>query len=405
MGIDKMKNCKKSYCIKICILMMLLCILLSACDNRATVDNANDTLFIEGNGIGKQGVLSVVSGVITYFDYETGKGTVLCTRAQCMHELYDKDTNPNPECPAVSPDKSPIVTAFLANNNLYFATEGHIDMETGIRATKLYKADLDGENRVYLGEVVYGFRTFRSYVYKNYIFGLVNSIKVISDEEGVVSSESTLQAVALNIDTLEIINLSEPDEVESDLHAYVYDNKLYCTFQKYDKEAHEQSKELRVFSLDDFSLVDRFKTTGFSNIIYLKDHMYYSYTPDGADHTQLCKRNLKTNKETVLLLIENSENVTCGLSDVTEDYMIYSLLYYDNVNPAEDRGSFAFNMKDNSVKEVDFAYSGIYARVYKVLEDDYLLLRFFEEGKSAYRYIKTEDFINKSLDYVEVRPF
>lgn len=133
--------------------------------------------------------------------------------------------------------------------------------------------------------------------------------------------------------------------------------------------------------------------------------MYYSYTPDGADHTQLCKRNLKTNKETVLLLIENSENVTCGLSDVTEDYMIYSISYYDYVNPAEDRGSFAFNMKDNSIKEVDFSYSGIYARVYKVLEDDYLLLRFYEEGKSAYRYIKTEDFINQSLDYVEVRPF
>jgi len=389
----------------IILVLIILCFVLSACNNNSN-DNSNDTLFIESNAIGKQGVLSVRSGVITYFDYETGKGTVLCTRAQCMHELYDKDTNPNPECPAVSPDKSSLVTAFIANSKLYFATQGNMNRETGIGTTKLYRADLDGENRVFLGEIDYEFSVFRSYVYENYIFGIVRSMKFVTDEKGgSFSTESTLQAVALNIDTLEIINLSEPDEIGSDLHAYVYDNKLYCTFQKYDKEAHEQSKELRVFSLDDFSLVDRFKTTGFSNIIYLKDNMYYSYTPDGADHTQLCKRNLKTNKETVLLLIENSENVTCGLSDVTEDYMIYSISYYDYVNPAEDRGSFAFNMKDNSIKEIDFSYMGTYARVHTVLDDDYLLFRFHEEGKSAYWYIKAEDFINKTLDYVEVRPF
>jgi hypothetical protein len=337
---------------------------------------------------------------MTYYDYVAGKGTVLCTRLQCMHEVYEKDTNPNPDCPAVSPDQNPIKCAFIANGKLYFATDGSMNNEKGIVTSKFYKADLNGENRVYIGEADYDFRVFDTYIYENHIFGMVNSIKVVSNEGGTVNTESTLQAVALNLDTLEIACLSEPDEITDALKPYVYDGKLYCTF----RNTRNDMYEIRIFSLKDFSLVDTIQAKGFSYIKYYKDNMYYAYSQEGADEIDLCKRNLKTGKETVLHVYSDTKDVSCGIFTVTDDYIFYILTYYDGVNPAEDRGTYVFNMKDKSITETDFSYSGVYTPVFTAVDDEYILLKYAEKGKIVYRYIRAVDFINKSMDFIDIKP-
>jgi len=364
-------------------------------------DNSKDTFFINSfNAISKEGIVVTDRGIMTYYDYVSGKGTVLCTRLQCNHEVYDKNTNPNPECPAVSPDKNPIKCAFIANGMLYFVTDGFVDSEKGIVTSKLYKADFNGENRVYIGEIDYDFRVFDTYIYENHIFGIVNSIKVVGNEEGVVNTESTLQAAAINLETLETVYLSKPDEITDALRPYAYNDKLFCTFVN----AHNDIFEVRIFSLKDFSLIDTIQAKGFSYIKYSKDYMYYSYFNEGTEEINLCKRSLKIGKETTLHIFEDSKNVSCGLFTVTGDYIFYRLIYYDGINPSEDRGTFVFNMKDNSIIEVDFSYSGVYAPVFSAIDDEHILLKYTEKGKIVYRYMKAVDFIHKSMDFIDIKP-
>lgn len=385
---------------KIVFIVLIICIFLSGCNKNMT-DNSKDTLSINNyNSISKESIIVSDKGVMTYYDYATGKGSVLCTRLQCMHEVYEQDANPNPDCPAVSPDKYQIMCAFIANGTLYFATEGFMNSEKGIMTTKIYKADLNGENRVYIGQADYDFRVFDTYVYENHIYGTVNSIKVVSDEDGDVKTKSSLQAVALALDTLEITFLSEPDEITDALKPYVYDGKLYCTF----KNAYNDMYEIRIFSLKDLSLVDTIQAKGFSYVKYYKDNMYYSYYTDSTDEISLCKRSLKTEKVTVLNIFEDAKNVSCSIMTVINDYIFYIISYYDGVNPAENRGTYVFNMKDNSITETDFSYSGVYAPIFTAVDDEHILLKYTEKGKIVYRYIKAIDFINKTMDFIDIKP-
>ena len=386
--------------LKIVYIILILCIFLSACNKKMT-NNSKDTLFINSfNAISKEGIVVSDNGVMTYYDYITGKETVLCTRLQCNHEVYDKDTNPNPDCPAVSSDKYSINCVFIADGILYFTTEGPRNSEKGLMTSKLYKADLNGENRVYLGVIDYDFRVFDTYIYENYIFGIINSIKVVSNEEGIVNTESTLQAVAINLNTLETVYLSEPDEITDAIQPYVYDGKLFCAFIN----AHNDMSEIRIFSLEDFTLIDTIQAKGYSYIKYSKDYMYYSYFNEGTEEINLCKKSLRTGKVTTLHIFKDSKNVSCGLSAVTGNYIFYRLLYYDGVNPAEDRGTYVFDMKDDSINEIDFSYSGIYTPVFAAVDDEHILLRYTEKGKVVYRYMKAVDFIDKSMDFIDIRP-
>lgn len=61
-------------------------------------------------------------------------------------------------------------------------------------------------------------------------------------------------------------------------------------------------------------------------------------------------------------------------------------------------------MKDDSITEVDFSYSGVYTPVFAAVDDEHILLRYTEKGKVVYRYMKAVDFINKSMDFIDIRP-
>jgi hypothetical protein len=317
-----------------------------------------------------------------------------------MHEIYDKDTNPDPDCPAVSPDQYQIKCVFIANGKLYFATDGSINAEKGLVTTKLYKADLNGENRVYLGEVDYDFRVIDTYVYENHVFGLINSIKIINNTDGNVNTESTLQAVALDLDTLEVTYLSKPDEITGGLKPYVYNGRLYCTF----RNARDGMYEIRIFSLKDFSSIDTISTNGYSYIKYYKENMYYTRPTEGTDEIALCKRSLKTGNENVLCIYNNTMNESYDICTVIGNYIFYTIIFYDGVNPAENRGAYVFNMNDESTTEIDFSYSGVYAALFTAVDDEHILLKYFEKGKIVYRYMKVNDFINRSLDFIDIKP-
>lgn len=390
----------KSSSFKIVFIILILCLFLSACkDNK--IDNSMDTLLIDSsNAISKEGIVVSDKGVMTYYDYDTGKQTILCTRLQCMHEIYDKDTNPDPDCPAVSPDQYQIKCVFIANGKLYFATDGSINAEKGLVTTKLYKADLNGENRVYLGEVDYDFRVIDTYVYENHVFGLINSIKIINNTDGNVNTESTLQAVALDLDTLEVTYLSKPDEITGGLKPYVYNGRLYCTF----RNARDGMYEIRIFSLKDFSSIDTISTNGYSYIKYYKENMYYTRPTEGTDEIALCKRSLKTGNENVLCIYNNTMNESYDICTVIGNYIFYTIIFYDGVNPAENRGAYVFNMNDESTTEIDFSYSGVYAALFTAVDDEHILLKYFEKGKIVYRYMKVNDFINRSLDFIDIKP-
>lgn len=393
----------KNSALKIILAILILSMLLTGC-GRNKADNSKDTLLINArNAICKEGILVSDKGVMTYYDYETGQGTILCTRLQCNHDVYDKDTNPNPECPAVSPDKCPIKCAFITNGKLYFATEGFVDKEKGIVTSKLYKADLNGENRAYLGEIDYNFPINTAFIHENYLFGIVTSIKVVSEADGNVETQSFSRIIALDLNTLEITYLSEPNETSGNLQAYVYDGKLYCMFRKLGTELDELS-EIRVFSLKDFSLADTIQTKGFSFVKYCKDNMYYAFSSEGTDKINLCRRSLKTGKETILHVFSDTKNVSCGIFTVAGDYIFYMLSYYDGVNPSENRGTYVFNMKDESIIETDFSYSGVYAPISSSVDDEHILLDYAEKGKVVYRYMKAIDFINKSMDFIDIKP-
>ncbi|MFA7673451.1 MAG: hypothetical protein WCY62_06320 [Clostridia bacterium] len=390
----------KSGSLKIVFAILILCLLLSACEDNKT-DNSMDTLLIDSsNAISKEGIVVSDKGVMTYYDYDTGKQTILCTRLQCMHEIYDKDTNPDPDCPAVSHDQYQINCAFIANGKLYFATEGSINVEKGLVTTKLYKEDLNGENRVYLGEINYDFRVTDTYVFDNYVFGLINSIKIISNTDGNVNTESTLQAAALDLDTLEVTYLSKPDEITGGLKPYVYNSRLYCTF----RNTQNGMYEIRIFSLKDFSLIDTISTNGYSYIKYHKENMYYMRPTEGIDEIALCKRSLKTGNENILYIYNNTMNESYDIFTVIDDYIFYNIIFYDGVNPAEDRGTYVFDMNDESITKTDFSYSGVYAVVFTTVDDEHILLKYTEKGKIVYRYMKVNDFINRSMDFIDIKP-
>jgi hypothetical protein len=65
---------------KITLTILILSMLLSGCIKNEA-DNSKDTRLINTrNAICKEGILVSDEGVMTYYDYATGKGTVLCTR-------------------------------------------------------------------------------------------------------------------------------------------------------------------------------------------------------------------------------------------------------------------------------------------------------------------------------------
>jgi hypothetical protein len=132
--------------------------------------------------------------------------------------------------------------------------------------------------------------------------------------------------------------------------------------------------------------------------------MYYKYSPEGTDKINLCKRSLKTGKVTVLHVFSDTKDVSCGIFTVIGDNIFYILSYYDGVNPAESIGTYVFNMKYGSITETDFSYSGVYAPVFIAVDDEHLLLKYTENGKVVYRYMKAIDFINKSMDFIDIKP-
>lgn len=95
-----------------------------------------------------KGIVTVGDDALMHFtDAVTKETTVICDRANCQHEPYDENTNPDPVCNGYTMGLSGIGSIILmAKDNIYF-WGSHENDQGEMQDVEIYRADLNGENK------------------------------------------------------------------------------------------------------------------------------------------------------------------------------------------------------------------------------------------------------------------
>ncbi len=103
-----------------------------------------------GYNYSDKGVVTVGEDELMHFtDAVTKETTVVCDRANCQHEPYDENTNPDPICNGYTMGRSAsgtVGTILMAEENIYF-WGAHENDQGELQDVEIYRADLNGENK------------------------------------------------------------------------------------------------------------------------------------------------------------------------------------------------------------------------------------------------------------------
>lgn len=387
---------------KITILFIVIFSILtiSGCSNKTTI--SNDSLYGGvGASFGKNGLVYYSEGLLMYCDYSTGEATVLCSRPECAHEKYDYYTNPDPKCPAVSPEGFSITAAFMLENHLYMITKGDF-----VNKLTVYRSDVNGENRKIAGylntdKVLDGY-----HVYNNLLIftGIEMFYKESEDNQFGVEFSNVFSTCIVDLDTMDVMYKDPIGKKDYNILYHIYKDMLVYIYHDYEKDIHEIRRvDLKTFLPMESILLPFYSDEQYAYVVFNKEYGYYlSRNTDGE--AEIVRLDLTdARKETVLkdIKIDGIASVTSVVGD-----FFFITTNYEDASPEDNWQNYIYDAKEGYLYEVDMAYSGTetrYMSFFTSTDDEHLILITFKGSKAGFRYMRIKDFIAKSSQYVDLK--
>lgn len=385
----------------ILFLFILSMVLIPGCNNKG--ENLNDTIHgLHFASVSPNGLMAYTKGYLEYFDFKGGEPTIMCGRPDCNHQPYDSVTNPDPQCPATFPKGTNPIAAIIREGHLYLFVK-----PSEFNKAHIYKSDLDGENRRKIAELdLFGFRDdfILAGDYLVYI-GLEMVQKSSGEGLGLGQNFSTDMFVGiLDWNTFEIVFKDPIEKTSTSTNFHVFDNALYYMFREFEPSENKDLFEIRQVDLNNFEkkesiLLPKDSSGEYLNCIFKEGYAYY------LEENDLYRFSLK-DKEKKLYIPSLDIETSSTLIGITGDYF-FIFSYLEDTNLDENYIITVFNEKSKNLQVLDMTYSGIETLIYPKLfnfdpDNKHIILAYQVPGQSiSFRYIKIEDLLNKSFDFVD----
>ncbi len=382
------------------MIMLIVISLVSLCGCRRSANSNNNTNITYGfNSYGENGMIIYEDGLLAYYDYKTGERSVVCSRPDCTHQKYNSETNPDPSCAAVPPVQTIFQTAVIINDQLYMFV-----LPSGINIMDVYRSDLDGENRVKIGQINCGGIVDKAIVYNDFlVFTGENFVKKDNNDMLSGSAFQTRYFTGiLNINTLELIYRDEFEKNRTLQHYYVYNNTLHYYYMD------DNVYEIRRVDLSDFSVLEPLSLPMKNNqekVFCVIDKGFMYYVTDNPTQTtaDIRRIDLMSMKEEVFASdIYIWKGTLLGIND---NY--FFIHCYENTDEGEVWKYKVYDSDTKTINECDMFYSevrtGLAVQLINISKDYILLYKVNEDSQHmSYRYMKIESLINKSYDFVDI---
>ena len=380
------------------MLIIVIAITLSGC--RKTGNSNNDTIITNGwNSYSENGMIIYEDGLLAYYDYKTGERSVMCSRPDCTHQKYNSETNPDPSCAAVPPVQTIFQTSVIINGHLYMFV-----LPSGINIMDVYRSDLDGENRIKIGQINCGGIADKAIVYNDF-FVFTGEIFVEKENSDVLSGSAfqTRYFVGIiDINTLKFVYQDEFEKKRTLQYYYAYDNILYYYFMD------EDIYEIRRVNLSDFTALEPISLPVKNNqekvfCVMDKGFMYYVTDNQSQTSADIRRIDLITMKDEVFA---SSIDIWKGtLLGINDNY--FFIHCYEKIDEGEIWKYIIYDSDTRTVNECDMFYSGVQTglvvHLININKEYILLYKVNEESQHmSYRYMKIESLINKSYDFVDI---
>jgi len=390
-------NTKKRIYLLIILIAVILTFLCGC--NKKESSNNNTIVTYDGRTYSENGVIIYEEGLLAYYNYKTGERSVICSRPECTHQKYNSQTNPDPSCAAVPPKQTIFEAAVIINDYLYMFV-----LPSEINKMDIYRSDLDGENRIKVGQVNCGGIADKAIVYENFFIftGKELTKNDNEDEFSVVTFRSKYFTGILDINTLELVHIETYEKHRISQSYYVYNNILHYYYMD------DNVYEIRRVNLSDITVLEPLSLPMKNEqekayCIMDKGYMYYVKDDLMRSSADIRRIDLMTLEDEVFISgIEIKDGTLIGISD--------KYFFIDcNVSDIPEEAEWKFIIYDSdekTINECDMLYSGVQTALAThliSLDKEYILLYKYIEGNrhASYRYMKIESLINKLYDFVD----
>ena len=211
------------------IVLFIFGFFLTSCSNE--FDSSYSIYFSWDMALSQEGFLYLQDDVLHFYDFISGRRTVLCNKPNCLHQPFSSITNPDPECNAVSPNGDMIVGFGMHNAYVYTF------ISSSINETTIYRQKPNGDGREFLTSFDWDLDLANNIIFKDnkaYFIG----VTYILDEKGASSSNNQI-SIVLSVDLINggVNQLTEPkqDNISSMVSLEMIDDKLYYYYVYYDE--------------------------------------------------------------------------------------------------------------------------------------------------------------------------
>ena len=390
-------NTKKRIYLLIILIAVILTFLCGC--NKKESSNNNTIVTYDGRTYSENGVIIYEEGLLAYYNYKTGERSVICSRPECTHQKYNSQTNPDPSCAAVPPKQTIFEAAVIINDYLYMFV-----LPSEINKMDIYRSDLDGENRIKVGQVNCGGIADKAIVYENFFIftGKELTKNDNEDEFSVVTFRSKYFTGILDINTLELVHIETYEKHRISQSYYVYNNILHYYYMD------DNVYEIRRVNLSDITVLEPLSLPMKNEqekayCIMDKGYMYYVKDDLMRSSADIRRIDLMTLEDEVFISgIEIKDGTLIGISD-----KYFFICDNESDMPDEEKWKFIiYDSDEKTINEYDMSYSGVQTRLATHLinlNGEYILLYKYIEGNrhASYRYMKIESLINKLYDFVD----
>lgn len=236
------------------------------------------------------------------YDPKQGDSIILCNKADCSHEPYDEQRNPDPTCEAaLNKELFSSCVPVLSNNYLYlFGVE---NMSQGV----VYRENLDGSGRTRMYSMDYQLGMGSSVYVKNNVAYAEANIPIVNEDNlgGAGTNSSYSLMLQINLETGETKELSpiRKEKFQGVSLLEIKGNQLYyvLSYRKLQGEEKDYSKTSQFCSVYGYDI-----KSGKQTKLFLEEDLT-GLTPVGMTGSSLCVCNEKTGEAFEISLKDKSK--------------------------------------------------------------------------------------------------
>ncbi|NLZ46938.1 MAG: hypothetical protein GX896_09645, partial [Clostridiales bacterium] len=283
-------------------------------------------------------MISAYDGRLRYWDLKTNSEVVICPDANCIHETYHPDKNPNPTCTSVTPLGQAYSCVFIFKEKIYYIQSDDINR------SEIYVCDKDAKNKKKLLEFDSNVHVLATPIFREgKLFFLANhAVYEDSDTDRFVPKGYDFRIYSFDINSKKLSKIKAFNGCRQlDIrNMHMYDNKLIY--------------EIYTSTVDFSEIYD------FEKNIYTDD-------PDKYASRQIISLDISSGKEEVIfdslktfLIDSNNENIYISQNQNEDSSSVnYKVIEYN----LKDKTSVDICMSDNDY------YSAVVRNGYIIYSD------------------------------------